>query len=55
MGRALRWVRALPRRSLAATFGLLILAGFAAVLVARPVVWPYGPETVDAQNLLASP
>ena len=41
-------LRALPRRSLAVTFGLLILAAFAVALLARPVAWPYGPETVDA-------
>ena len=55
MRRLLQSLRALPRRSLAVTFGLLILAGFAVALLARPVAWPYGPETVDAQRILAAP
>ena len=55
IGRLLQSLRALPRRSLAVTFGLLILAGFAVALLARPVAWPYGPETVDAQRILAAP
>ena len=55
IGRLLGSLRALPRRSLAVTFGLLILAGFAVALLARPVAWPYGPETVDAQRILAAP
>ncbi len=55
MPRLFKSLRALPRRSLAVTFGLLILAGFAVALLARPVAWPYGPETVDAQRILAAP
>lgn len=55
MPRLFKSLRALPRRSLAVTVGLLILAGFAVALLARPVAWPYGPETVDAQRILAAP
>ena len=55
IGRVLRFVLGLPRRSLAMTIGLLIVAGFAAALAARPLVWPHGPWEVDSAHLLAGP
>jgi len=48
-------LRGLPRRSLAASFGLLILVGFAAVMAARPIAWPHGPAQVDTAHVLKAP
>ena len=55
MRRVFESVRALPRRSLAVTFGLLIVMAFAAAMPALPAVWPHGPEAVDSQRMLSSP
>lgn len=55
IGRIAAQLLALVRHSPAASLGLLILVGFAAAMLARPAVWPYGPETIDEARVLAGP
>lgn len=53
--RAKRLLRGLQDRGLGVAFALLVLAGFAAVLMLRPVVWPQGLLFEDAQGVLSFP
>ncbi len=53
--RAMRLLRGLQDRGLGVAFGLLVLAGFAAALLVRPVAWPQGLAFEDAQRVLAFP
>jgi peptide/nickel transport system permease protein len=53
--RLLQWLRLLARRRLGAALALLVLAGFAMAVVARPVAWPHAPGATDAGSILASP
>lgn len=51
----MRPIAGLPRRSISLTCGLLILASFAVVMAAGPVIWPHGPAQIDAPHVLESP
>lgn len=55
IGRLLRMLRLLARRRLGAVLALVVLAGFAAAVVARPVAWPHPPGAQDAAKVLAAP
>ena len=50
-----RAIRGLFRRSLAVSIGLPIVAIFAVALLVWPIAWPFGPETIDADRILAFP
>ena len=53
--RLFHFLRLLARRRLGAALALLVLAGFALAVVARPVAWPHPPGATDAGSILASP
>jgi peptide/nickel transport system permease protein len=55
IARSLRALRGLFRRSLAISIGLPIVALFVVALVVWPVAWPFGPDTIDANRVLAFP
>ena len=55
IARFLRAVHGLFRRSLAISIGLPIVVLFVVALVVWPVAWPFGPETIDADRVLAFP
>jgi peptide/nickel transport system permease protein len=55
IARFLRALRGLFRRSLAISIGLPIVALFVVALVVWPVAWPFGPDTIDANRVLAFP
>jgi peptide/nickel transport system permease protein len=48
-------LRGVRERGLGVVFGLVILAGFAAALGLRPLVWPQGLAFEDTQRVLAFP
>lgn len=53
-----RWVgmlRRLGRRRIGAALALLVLAGFAAAVLARPVLWPYPPGAQSAASIMLAP
>lgn len=53
--RTVRLLRGLQDRGIGVVFGLLVLAGFAAMLAVRPVLWPNGLAFEDAQRVLSFP
>lgn len=55
IGRFGRTLRLLARRRLGAVLALVVLAGFALAVLARPVAWPYPPAAQDAANILSGP
>lgn len=50
-----RTLRLLARRRLGAALALVVLAGFALAVLARPVAWPHSPAAQDAATLLSGP
>jgi peptide/nickel transport system permease protein len=53
--RAMGLLRGVRERGVGVAFGLLILAGFAAAMGLRPLLWPQGLSFADTERVLAFP